>query len=158
MPLAALFISGALILAQQAPPSADTLPPPLFSVDRIRAALDKPSSDLLTRRPITPDFVVNIRERERFEKLLKPWDFSSGPVPPGGLYAYEQLQRSGIPIAQPMFMMDLLSIARGVSKAAYSARTAKARREVDRAIAEYCDALPNRGAGVQLCTISPPIR
>ena len=159
MPLAALFISGAVVLAQEArPPVAVTNPPLIFSVERIRSALETPVSELLTRRKITPDFVVDIRERQRFEKLMKPWDFSSGPVPPGGLYAYEQLQRSGLRVAQPMFMFDLLAIARGVSKAAYSARTARARQEVDRAIAEYCAAQPNRGAGIQLCTSSPAIR
>lgn len=153
MSLAALFISGALALAQQVPPpAAVTNPPAIFSVDRIRAALETPISELLTRRPITPDFVVDIRERQRFEKLMKPWDFSSGPVPPGGLYAYEQFQRSGIPVAQPLFMIDLLAIARGITKTAYSARTARAREEVDRAIAEYCEAQPDHGARIQLCT------
>ena len=73
MLLAALFLSGALALAQQAPPSAADANPPtptLFSVEHIRAALDIPHTDLLMRREITPDFVVNIRERERFEKLM----------------------------------------------------------------------------------------
>jgi hypothetical protein len=156
---AALILSGALALAQQpTQPPADINPPPLFSVERIRAALETPHSELLTRRQITPDFVVNIRERERFEKLMKPWDFSSGPVPPGGLYAYEQLQRSGIAIAQPLFLIDLMAIGRGVSKAAYSARTAAARRTVERAIAEYCAAQPDGGAGIQLCTSSRAMR
>jgi hypothetical protein len=157
---AALLMSGALVFAQQAapPPDAADNPTTIFSIDRIRAALEIPQSELLMRREITPDFVVNIRERERFEKLMKPLDFRSGPVPPGGLYAYEQLQRSGIGMAQPLFLFDLMTVAHGINKAMYAARSAAARRTVERAIAEYCAAQPNGGAGIQLCMNSPAVR
>jgi hypothetical protein len=164
MSIAALLVSGALALAQEAAPQTAAariggLP---VSIDRIREALERPPSDRLIQRVVTPDFAVKITERERFEKLVPPWDFRSGPVPPGGLYAYEQLQRSGIAFAQPLVSVDLLAIGRGVASAISGARSAHAgaaaRDEVQRAIAEYCAAQPNAGAGIQLCTTSPAIR
>jgi hypothetical protein len=163
MTMAAALLLVALGLAPQAPPpdapkrrpadSADTSP---FSVDRIRKALERPSSDRLIPRPITADFVVDIRERQRFERLMPPlWDFKSGPVPPGGLYAYEQLQQTGTRMAQPLFLVDLLAIGHSIGHAIGDARAAAAHDAVERAIAEYCGARPDRGVGIQLCASGP---
>ncbi len=138
------------MLAWQTPALPDTSPPELpVSIARIRAALERP--DLLTLPQITPDFVVSVQERERFDKLVPPLDFRSGPVPPGGLYAYEQLQRSGLSTVQPLVVVDLIAIARGIARA-YSAQSAAAAREnVRRVIADYCAAQPSAGAGIAIC-------
>jgi hypothetical protein len=165
MSIAALLVSGALVLAQEAAPPqtgtahVDDLP---VSLDHIREGLERPAGDRLRLRVVVPDFAVKVVERERFEKLVPPWDFRSGPVPPGGLYGYEQLQRAGLGFTQPLVSMDLLAIGRGIAGAISGARSAHAaaaaRDDVQRAIAEYCAAQPNAGAGIQLCAPSPAIR
>ena len=131
--------------------SASQSEPPVLpvSIERIRAALERP--DLLTLRHITPDFVVDVRERERFDKLVPPMDFSSGPVPPGGLYAYEQLQRAGVPITQPLVLIDLMAIAQEIRRAHAPHEAASAREEVRQAIADYCAAQPGGGVGIAIC-------
>ncbi len=158
MILAALLVAGALTTAApqtSTPPDAAPTGPRVsiedlpVSIERIRAALDRPAP--LTLRRITPDFVVDVRERERFDKLIPPLDFKSGPVPPGGLYAYEQLQRSGVPIAQPLFLIDLIAIGHDLARAHAAHAGAAARANVQRAIAEYCEARPNGGAGIAIC-------
>jgi hypothetical protein len=149
MTIAMLLVAGAVMLAQQAPPASDAPPELPVSVDRIRAALERP--DLLTLPHITPDFVVEVHDRERFDKLVPPWDFRSGPVPPGGLYAYEQLQRSGLSTTQPLVVVDLLAIAREMSRAYAAHSAAAAREDVRRTIAEYCAAQPDGGAAIAIC-------
>ena len=148
--IVAAVAAGALMVALQAPTPPDTSSPGLpVSVDRIRAALDRP--DILTLHPVTPDFVVSVSERERFEKLVPPPDYRSGPVPPGGLYAYEQLQRAGLGSAQPLFLVDLIAIGRGIASLRAAHAASAAREDVRRAIAEYCAAQPDGGAGVAIC-------
>src|SRR5665213_2574805 len=120
MLIAMLLVAGAVMAAPQAPQATqavqDSTPEQLpVSLARIRAALDRP--DVLTLHPVTPDFVVTVSEPERFEKLVPPPDYRSGPVPPGGLYAYEQLQRSGLGSAQPLFLVDLMAIGRDIARA-----------------------------------------
>ncbi len=110
-----------------------------------------------------PNFRVEIRERQRFEELLARLDFRSGPVPPGGLYGFEQRARLSSPWgSQPIAIVDLFAIGRvvanGVSNARRAHAEAAAREQVASAIAEYCAAQPNRGAGIQICTSSPAIR
>ncbi len=82
--------------------------------------------------------------------LLVVWTTS---VPPGGL------RPSG---SQPLFTVDLLSAALAAATAVNAARRAYARHrsveEVRRTIAAYCDAQPNGGAGIQICSTSPAIR
>ena len=154
MLLAMLLVAG-VMAAPQAPQATqavqDSMPEELpVSLARIRAALDRP--DLLTLHPVTPDFIVAVSERERFEKLVPPPDYRSGPVPPGGLYAYEQLQRSGLGSAQPLFLVDLIAIGRGIARAHASHEAAAARDEVRREIAAYCAAQPGAGAGIAICS------
>jgi hypothetical protein len=45
-----------------------------------------------------------------------------------------------------------------VNEAERASAERSAREEVTRAIAEYCAAQPNRGAGIQICSGSPYIR
>lgn len=144
------LLAAVVMLTPQtaAPPDTSSSELPV-SIAHIRAALERPDPLALPR--ITPDFVVNVQERQRFEKLVPPPDFRSGPVPPGGLYAYEQLQRSGISVAQPLILVDLMTIAREIGRAHAAHSAASAREEVRQAIADYCAAQPGGGAGIAIC-------
>jgi len=122
----------------------------------VRAALERPPSRL-TLPDRTPDFTVNIQERARFEHLLPPiLDFKVGPgFPPQALFT----SPFG---SQPLFRVDLLSIAMAAVAGVQEMRRAHAQRsaleEVRRTIAEYCAAQPSGGAGIQICVNSPAIR
>jgi hypothetical protein len=116
----------------------------------VRAALEQPPSRLtLTDRK--PDFTVNIRERERFERLVAPiLDFTVGRgVPQTSLFSASPFG------SQPLFKVDLLPIAIAGVSAVNAARNAyvthAAREEVRRTIAAYCAAQPDRGAGIRIC-------
>jgi hypothetical protein len=160
MVIAGLLVATALACAPQTPTSAAAATPPSpelpVSLDHIREALARPPGLRWTPPEVKPDFVVHVSERERFEKMMPPWDFRSGPVPPGGLYAWEQLQRSGVAMAQPLISVDLMAIAHEIGGAISAMRTAyataAAREEVRRAIEAYCAAQPDRGAGIAICT------
>ena len=157
-------LAGAPVLAQQATPAAD--PPPLqlpVSLEHIRAALERSPTQRLKVVERKPDFRVEIQERRRIEELLASLDFNGGPVPAAGLYAYEQMQRIGSPWGSvPIVSVDLLRIFKGIGGQIASAKQSSAqkaaREEVRGAIADYCAAQPNRGAGIQLCASSPATR
>jgi hypothetical protein len=147
------------------------------SLDRIRDALERPApKGLLKPPPETPTFRLEIQERQKIQELLATLDFRSGPTPPGGLYAYEQQRllfpAVNNPLAQPYAAFNqgqLLTIlienlvgqylagraVESISKAVRERAEAAARREVDEAIAEYCNSKPNGGAGIQLCELPP---
>ena len=159
------------------PPETTTSDLPV-SLDRIREALDKPvSRPLMKSFDEQPTFRVEIRERLRIEELLAALDFKGGPTPAAGIYGYEQQQRlfppSMNPLAQPYAAFNqgqLITIlienlvgkylaghaASSISKSLREHAEAVARREVDEAIAEYCAARPDRGAGIALCAATPP--
>ena len=153
------------------------------SLDKIRQALQQPPVEPLRGLDERPLFRVEIRERQRIEDLLQSLKFDSGPAVPGGLYGYEQ-QRIMFPsvdnpLAQPWSAFTQPELARitaysiietliskYLAKRMFNAVTAAerasaeqaAREEVAHAIAEYCAAQPNRGAGIQICVSSPVIR
>ena len=141
------ILTGAPAAAQDATPAPGANLP--VSLDRIRAALERsPREPLKTQLP-KPTFRVEIRERQRFENLLATLDFKSGPVPPGGLYGFEQRARLSSPWgSQPIVGVDVLSIARlignGVSSARRSHAEAAAREEVKRALEEFWAAQQKR--------------
>jgi hypothetical protein len=130
------------------------------SLERIREGLvsDRPSIlDALDRQP---NFRVEVQEkRPSFGEMFPPGSFDGGPVPPGGLYAYEQ-QRMLFPNSTPaLFSFDTLPVFRQLVNAIGEARRARAaaaaREEVERAMAEFCAAQPNRGEGVAGCGRRP---
>jgi hypothetical protein len=135
------ILTSAPALAQEMPSGSDARLP--VSLDRIRAALarspDKPLNLVLPK----PNFRVEIRERQRFEQLLASLDFRSGPVPPGGLYGFEQRARlSPSPWgSQPIASVDLIAIGRLIGNALSNARRAQAeaaaREEVRKALDEF---------------------
>jgi hypothetical protein len=67
------------------------------SLDKIREALAQPPppADLLKGLNEQPTFRLEVRERQRFEELMKNIKFESGgPVVAGGRDNYDQLQRN----------------------------------------------------------------
>jgi hypothetical protein len=113
-------------------------------VERVRAALEKPSSKL-TMPEVKPDFKVRIEERRPLQEIFDtpPWQ-----LPPIGW-------------RPPAVGFDLMSLvmkgARGVAEAKRGHDLHVARDEVQRAVAEYCAAQPNAGE-IQMCWSSPAIR
>jgi hypothetical protein len=147
------------------------------SLEKIRGGLERLAGPGLLLKALeeNPTFRVEIRERRKIEELLSTLDFKSGPTPPGGVYAFEQ-QRVMFPavdnpMAQPfaafspgelavvsaesaVSMIGAKYVAKGLKNAFRSYQAQAARAEVERAIAEYCAAKPNGGAGIEMCT--PP--
>jgi hypothetical protein len=162
MPAAAWLIGAvlALQLAPAAPPESGAAT--LVSLDRIRAALDRPSKLRLPDTRPRADFVVTVTEKSWFERTMPPVDFRSGPVPPGGLYAYEQQRRLNPEMPMPLFNISLLPLVSGVFHGFSSARQAQssseAHREVLRAVAEYCAAQPNGGTAIAICMNPTSVR
>jgi hypothetical protein len=144
------------------------------SLDRIRAGLKRQATDsLLKRTEIPPDFRIQILEQQKINDMLSKLDFKglSGPAPAGGLYGFEQQQRLfnsvDHPLVQPYAAFsggELITIAienliarylggrivNGISEAEHARAERAARDEVNKAIADYCAARPDR-ADIQLC-------
>ena len=157
-----VLLTGAPLVAQQATSGADAQPLQLpVSLDRIRAALERSPVQRLQIVDHKPDYRVLIEER-RLKDMMSTLDFRSGPVPPGGLYAYEQRMRNSPQWAsQPIISFDVLPLVRwlggAISDVKRSRAEGAARVEVSRAIAEWCDVQPDHGAGIYICK-SPDIR
>ena len=121
----------------------------MASVERVRAALEKPPSrlSLVEKRP---DFTIDIRERAEVNRFMTPMlDFTVGPgVPQTALFS----SPFG---SQPLFTVDLLAVAMATASAVNVARKVyvkhAAREDVRRTIAAYCAAQPDRGADIQIC-------
>jgi hypothetical protein len=130
------------------------------SLERIREglALDRPSIlDALDRQP---NFRVEVKETHpNFVEMFPPGSFDGGPVPPGGLYAYEQQRRLFPNWTPALFSFDTLPVFRQLVNAIGDARRARtaaaARKEVERAMAEFCAAQPNGGESVVGCGRRP---
>lgn len=144
-----LFVAVAVVSvgAQEAGPLLDQSPD-AAALSRVRSALARPPSKLILQQR-KPDFTVDIRERDRFDRLLPPmWEFKAGPAPWAGASRW----------SQPMVSVDLLAIAGAIARAVAHARRARAedaaRDEVRREIANYCAAQPNGGAGIRICSSS----
>jgi hypothetical protein len=157
---------------EDAQPKAD-LP---VSLDHIRDGLKKGDSPLLRTNELPADFRLEIVEQRKIDELLKKLDFKSGPAPAGGLYGYEQQRRlfnpTDRPLQQPYAAFsggELITIAlenliakylggpliNALSGAERSRAERAAREEIEREIAAYCAARPDR-ADIQICT--PPDR
>jgi hypothetical protein len=141
------------------------------SLTKIREALETtPSSSLNVDERLI--FRVQIQERQRIEELLSTLDFKAGPIPAGGIYMAEQnrimFPSVDNPLRQPLAAFnqpELLTIlienlagkflagkaTSAISKAERANAEAAAKDEVRAAVAQYCGAQPNGGAGIQLC-------
>lgn len=145
------------------------------SLDRIREALEQPAHPPLLRPDKTPDFKVEVEERRKLEELIATLDFSAGPAPPGGLYAFEQ-QRLAFPkVDRPLMQpyaafstTELLTIAlqnlmikylggralEAVSNYERERAERAAREEVAKAMREFCASQPANGVGLQACSLT----
>jgi hypothetical protein len=135
------------------------------SLDNIREGLSRPPA--LRGLDRKPDFTVTIEQQQRLEELFRSLEFKMGPPPPGGLYAYEQqrlvFSKTADPLAQPFAaftggQLITLAIENLLGKYLFDrvtgAQRAKAekvaRKEVVRAIAEFCAKQPDR-AQIEIC-------
>ena len=143
------------------------------SVDKIKEALQQtPAISLLTIDE-RPTFRMQILERQKIEELLASLNFKAGPVPAGGVYMYEQQRQMfnavDRPLVQPYAAFnqgELLTILienlvgkylggraiDAISKAERAHAEAVAKEEVRAAVEQYCNAQPNAGAGIQICS------
>lgn len=147
------------------------------SVSKIREALE--TTPLLSLRSIDerPLFRIQIQERRRLDELLATLNFKAGPVPAGGVYMAEQNRIMFPPVDNPLRQTlgafnqsELLTIlienlvgkylggkaVNGISKGERARAEAAAKDEVRAAVAQYCSAQPNNGAGIQIC--DTPVR
>lgn len=143
------------------------------SLDKIKDALQQPPSALTLRSlEQTPTFRVQIQERQKIEELIATLHFKKTYVPAQGVYGY-WMQRQWFPavdnpLRQPYSAFssgELLTIlienlighylgglaVDAVSNAQRAHAEAQAKEEVREAVAQYCAAQPNGGAGIQIC-------
>jgi hypothetical protein len=181
--LVAAILTSTPAAAQTSPSSSsENIPVPAsastplvlpVSIDHIREALSKPvDSSLLRIAELPVDFRIKIVEQRKIDEMLSKLDFKRGPVPAGGLYAFEQQQRLFKPTSRPLMqpyaaynggqfmtiaLENLLAKYLGgplidaVTGAVRSSAERAAREEVDQAIADYCAARSDR-AQIQLCS------
>jgi ribosomal protein L12E/L44/L45/RPP1/RPP2 len=143
------------------------------SVAKIREALKTTPTLNLRTIDERPTFRMQILERQKIEELLASLNFKAGPVPAGGVYMYEQQRQMFNPVDRPLMQPfaafsqgELLTILienligkylggramNAVSKAERAHAEAAAKEEVQTAVAQYCNAQPNAGAGIQICS------
>jgi len=154
--------------------AADTLP---VSLGRIREGLNKPPDAGLRNLDVKADFSIQVAEQRHIDAIMSKLDFTSGPAPAGGLYAYEQHRQlfkpSSRPLQQPyaaysggeFFTIAIENLLRaylgdklksGLATRSRARDEAGAREEVDQAVADYCASRPDRYQ-IQLC-IDPTAR
>jgi hypothetical protein len=142
------------------------------SLDKIREGLQQKPALSLRTLDERPTFRVQIRERQKIEELLASLNFKTGPTPAGGIYMYEQQRQMFNPVDRPLMQPyaafgqgELLTIlfenlvgrylagkvGSAISKAERERAETQAREEVRAAVAQYCNAQPNLGVGIQIC-------
>jgi len=148
------------------------------SLDKIKEALKQPQALSLRSLDETPTFRMQILEKQKIEALLATLFLKTTPgpfggyAPGGGLYGFEQQRQMfpavDNPLRQPYAAFsggELLTILienlvgkylggralDAVSNAERARAEANAKEEVRSAVAQYCAAQPNGGAGVQIC-------
>jgi hypothetical protein len=142
------------------------------SLDKIREALQQTPALSLRSLDERPTFRLQVLERQKIVELLASMNFKSGPTPAGGVYMYEQQRQMFNPVDRPLMqpyaafgpgqLLTILvenlvgkylgnKVGTAVSKAERARAEANARDEVRAAVAQYCNAQPNLGAGIQIC-------
>jgi hypothetical protein len=165
----------------QPPPAPDTtgrfnLP---VSLERIRAGLERPPLLSLATLDERPTFRIQILEKQRIDELLATLDFKTTRASAGGIY-WDEMQRItwpsvDNPLIQPygpfsggqivtlaieniVGKLGAGKLMNAISNASKNRAQAAAREEVAQAIQDYCAAQPGRGAGIQICTNTDPVR
>jgi len=147
------------------------------SVAKIREALETTPALALSTTDERPLFRMQIQERRRIDELLATLDYKAGYVPAGGVYMAEQNRIMFPPVDNPLRQQfgafnqsELLTILienlvgkylggkaqHSISKWERTSAEAAAKEEVRAAVAQYCGAQPNNGAGIQIC--DTPVR
>ncbi len=114
-----------------------------INLSRIRRGLAARALILPTMRP-QATFRVDIDEKRPDLRLPPdPRDYSAGPIPPGGMYAFELRRQMGNPwLGQPLFKFNLLPVAQRAAGAIGARRTADderaAREQVTRELRAFC--------------------
>ena len=142
------------------------------SLDKIREGLQQTPGLSLRTLDERPIFRIQVLERQKIEELLATLNFKAGPVPAGGVYMYEQQRQMFNPVDRPLMQPyaafstgELLTILienlvgkylggkaiNAVSKMERARAEANAKEEVRAAVAQYCNAQPNLGVGIQIC-------
>lgn len=142
------------------------------SLTKIREALETPPIVSLRTLDETPTFRVQILERQKLDELLATLNVKTGPIPAGGVNMAEQnrvmFPSVDNPLRQPLAAFnqgELLTILlenlagkylvgkalAAISNAERAHALAEAREEVRTAVAQYCGAQPNQGAGITIC-------
>jgi hypothetical protein len=142
------------------------------SLDKIREGLQQKPALSLRTLDERPTFRVQIRERQKIEELLASLNFKTGPTPAGGIYMYEQQRQMFNPVDRPLMqpyaafgqgqLLTILfenlvgrylagKVGAAISKAERERAETQAREEVRAAVAQYCNAQPNLGVGIQIC-------
>jgi hypothetical protein len=182
--LLAAVLAAAPAVAQEAASSSQADGTPHYnlpvSLDKIKEGLEQTPSQLTLRTlDERPTFRVQILERQKIDELLATLDFKTTRAPAGGLY-WDEVQRQmwppvDNPLRQPyaaFSQSELLTILienlaghylggkalSAVTNAERSRAETAARDEVMQAIRDYCNAQPNGGAGIQICSTSSAIR
>jgi hypothetical protein len=135
------------------------------SLDKIKERLQQtPALQIHTRDEGTM-FRVQILERQKIEELLATLKFKKEYIPAGGVNMQEQ-QRVMFPsvdnpLVQPLgafsqsellvILVENLAAKYFGGKVDRARAEAAAREEVRTAVAQYCNAQPNAGAGLALC-------
>jgi hypothetical protein len=147
------------------------------SVAKIREALETTPALASSTTDERPLFRMQIQERRRIDELLATLDYKAGYVPAGGVYMAEQNRIMFPPVDNPLRQQfgafnqsELLTILienlvgkylggkaqHSISKWERTSAEAAAKEEVRAAVAQYCGAQPNNGAGIQIC--DTPVR
>jgi len=129
--------------------AASVSPEPVVSVTRIRQRLERQNQLLKFDVPETtePMFRTAV-QGQRIQAVLDALDFNGGPMPPGGLYAFEQSQLLGNPWAgRPIVEVNVLPLVAAAYRAIRSAHHEHADRaaheEVQRALIAFCETQTN---------------
>jgi len=143
------------------------------SLDKIKDKLQQSEGVPVLKIDERPTFRVQIRERQHIEELLATLNFKAGPTPAGGVYMQEQQRVVFNPVDKPLMqpyavfgqgqLLTILienlvghylagKVGNAVSKTERARAEAQARDEVRTAVGEYCNAQPNLGAGLQICS------
>jgi len=181
--LLAAILAAAPVRAQEGASSSQADETPHYnlpvSLDKIKESLEQPAQLTLRTLDERPTFRIQIHERQKLDELLATLDFKTTRAPAGGLY-WQEVQRQmwpsvDNPLNQPyaaFSQSELLTILvenlvghylggkalNAVTSAEKARAEAAARDEVMQAIRDYCNAQPNGGAGIQICSTSSAIR
>jgi len=146
-----LALAMAITLGAAASTRAQT-PAPDQSLDRMKAVLQHPPLQLTLPEP-EANFKIHIEAIHPMHEIFEKPQWQLPPI----LWHVPAMGPSTAFGSMPILNVNLLSIPRAISAANHSAQERAARKDVQRAIADYCAAQPNANT-IQICSTSVAIR